>query len=65
MWRALGSRFGMAVDTEVLLVDGATGSVDTPRTLPDGLARVVSGHGGALFVVAGDRPVVLDAGGSA
>ena len=63
VWRALGSRFGMAVDTEVLLVDGATGSVDTPRTLPDGLARVVSGHGGALFVVAGDRPVVLDAGG--
>ena len=63
MWRALGSRFGLGIDTQVLLVDGATGTVDTPRTLPNGATRVVSGRGGVLFVVAGNSPVLLDGDG--
>jgi hypothetical protein len=60
VWRMLGARFGLGLDTQALIVDGTTGTVERPRTLPDGAVRVVGGHSGALSVVAGDELLVLD-----
>jgi hypothetical protein len=59
-WRALGARFAVGYERDLLIVDGASGNIRHPRTLPDASVRVVHGHGGAVFVVAGEERLLLD-----
>jgi hypothetical protein len=64
-WLALGGRFALGLDGQLVLVDGTTGNADAPAARTDGRATVTSRGAGRVLVRRGlDATVADPRGGS-